>query len=182
MMRILMDYIAPVIDKNNSVTAILILRINPDTYLYPLIKEWPVPGKTSETLIVRKENENVLYLNELNNRSRTALNLEIPFTAKKVPAVQAALGRKGIFEGISYHGTNVLSYISPVSGTPWIIIAQIDDNEIYAQLYFKEIVIISFTVLVIIILTGGLVWYFHYRQKNIYRELFIREKELREHA
>ena len=176
-----MDYIAPVIDKNNSVTAILILRINPDTYLYPLIKEWPVPGKTSETLIVRKENENVLYLNELNNRSRTALNLEIPFTAKKVPAVQAALGRKGIFEGISYHGTNVLSYISPVSGTPWIIIAQIDDNEIYAQLYFKEIVIISFTVLVIIILTGGLVWYFHYRQKNIYRELFIREKELREH-
>ena len=53
--------------------------------------------------------------------------------------------------------------------------------EIYAGLYLKEFVIIIFTVLVLVILTGGPIWFYHYRQKNIYRNLFDNEKELRKH-
>ncbi|MGD1007829.1 MAG: PAS domain S-box protein [Ignavibacteriaceae bacterium] len=179
--EIYLDYIAPVIDKNSFVFAVLILRVNPETFLYPIIKEWPVPSKTSETLIVRREDGSALYLNELNHRRSAALILTIPLTRKEVPAVQAVLGRKGIFEGVSYHGTNVLSYISPVIGAPWIMIAQIDNSEIYAGLYYKEFVTISFTVLLILALSGGLFWFYHYRQRNIFRELFVKEKELRAH-
>ena len=176
-----LDYIAPITDKNNVVIATLILRINPEKYLYPLINEWPTPSKTSETIIVRKDGDSVQYLNELTHQKNTALKLRFPLTRKELPAINAILGFKGIFEGTSYRGTKVLAYISPVSDTPWIMIAQVDESEIYAGLYFREIVIISFTILLIIVLSVGLIWYYHYRQRNIYKELFVKEKELREY-
>ncbi|MHB8931404.1 MAG: PAS domain S-box protein [Melioribacteraceae bacterium] len=176
-----LDYIVPITGKNNLVIASLILRVNPDTYLYPLINEWPTQSKTSETMIIRKDGDSVLYLNELTHQKNTALKLRIPLTRKDVPAVKAALGFNGIFEGTSYRGTKVLSYISQIEDTPWIMIAQEDESEIYAALYFREIVIISFTLLLIVTLSVGLIWYYHYRQRNIYRELFVKEKELREY-
>jgi PAS domain S-box-containing protein len=179
--KIYLDYIAPVIDKSNTVFAVLILRVNPENFLYPLIEEWPVASNTSETLIVRKEGVDALYLNELNQLSSTALKFRIPLTRKEVPAVHGVLGYVGIFEGLSYHGTNVLSYISPVMSTPWIMITQIDNSEIYAKLYFKEFVTISFTFLLMLFLSGGLIWIYHYRQRNIYKELFIKGKELEEY-
>jgi PAS domain S-box-containing protein len=178
--KIYLDYIAPIIDKRDVVIAVLILRVNPATFLYPLIKKWPVPSQTSETLIVRKENGSVLFLNELKNLPDAALKFMIPLSRKEVPAVQAALGRKGIFEGINYRGTHVLSYISPVNGTPWIMVAIEDTNEIDAELYFKEFVIIAFTVISIFVLGGSLIWYYSNRQKNTYKKLFIQEKQLRE--
>jgi PAS domain S-box-containing protein len=179
--KIYLDYIAPVINKENTVTAVVIFRVNPDTYLYPLIKEWPVQSKSSETLIVRRDDGYALFLNELNYQSGTALKLRIPLTRTDVPAVQAVLGYNGIFEGVNYRGENVLSYISPVSGTTWIMVALEDTGEIYAELYYKEIVIIIFTIVLIFVLLGGLWGFYHYRQGNIYRELFSREKELREY-
>lgn len=178
---IYIDYIAPVLDENNAVIAVIIFRINPDTYLYPLIKEWPTPSKTSETMIVRKENNNVLYVNELSHQKNTALKLRIPLVKNNVPAVRAALGAIGIFEGISYHGTSVIAYIWPIPGTTWIMIAQVDESEIFSGLYFREIAIIAFTILTIIIFSFGLLLFYHYRQKNAYKELFIKEKELREY-
>jgi PAS domain S-box-containing protein len=176
-----LDYIAPVINKSGVIIAVLILRVNPEKYLYPLISEWPVPCKTSETLIVRRYKECVLFLNELKYQKGSALKYTIPLSSKKVPAVQAVLGYKGIFEGVSYHGTKVLSYICPVSGTPWIMVAKVDCSEIYSELYFKEIVIIIFTLLLILVLSGGLIWFYHYRERNIYKNLFAGEKELREY-
>jgi nitrogen fixation negative regulator NifL len=176
-----LDYISPIINKKNIVTAVLILRINPYLYLYPLMKKWLVQSRTPETLIVSKGNGNVFYLNDLNHHSNTAMKIKMQLNRKEVPAVQGALGYKGIFEGISYRGTKVLSYISPVSGTPWIMITQIDNSEIYTGLYLKEIAAISFTVLLILVLGGGLVWFYHYRQRNIYRELFVKGKELHEY-
>ncbi|MFA6597463.1 MAG: PAS domain S-box protein [Ignavibacteriaceae bacterium] len=176
-----LDYIAPVIDENNAVIAALILRVNPDNYLYPLINEWPASSKTAETIIVEKDGDSVLYLNELSHRENTALRFRIPLTQNEIPAVKAAMGYQGILEGTGYHGAKVLAYISPVHGTPWVMIAQEDESEIYAALYFREKVIITFTILLILVLSVGLVWFYHYRQRNIYRELFVKEKELREY-
>lgn len=35
-------------------------RIDPNRYLYPLIQSWPTPSKTAETLLVRRDGEDVL--------------------------------------------------------------------------------------------------------------------------
>ncbi|MCZ7542858.1 MAG: hypothetical protein M5R40_04655 [Anaerolineae bacterium] len=38
----------------DEVIGVLVLRIDPETYLYPLLNRWPVPSETAETLIVRR--------------------------------------------------------------------------------------------------------------------------------
>ncbi len=179
--EISLNYIAPVIDKNNIVIAVIIFQIHPNNYLYPLIEKWPVPSSTSETLLVSKDGNYVLFLNELKHRFNTALKLRIPLTDKNNVSVQAVLGRKGIFEGYDYEGNKVLAYIMDVPNMPWFVVAQVDISEIYSVLYFREVIIISFTILLITITILGLMWFYHYRQRNIYKELFVKEKELREY-
>jgi PAS domain S-box-containing protein len=176
-----LDYISPILDEKNVVIATLILRVNPNDYFYPLIKKWPTPSRTSETLILRRENGYALYLNELAHQKNTALKLKVSISRKEIPSVQAVLGRRGISEGISYHGSKVLAYITSIPGTQWLMIAQVDEDEIYAGLYSKELYIILFTALLIIIISTGLILIYQNRQRNIYRELFSREKDLREY-
>ncbi len=175
-----LDYISPMIDKQNRVFAFLIFMVNPDDYLYPLISKMSLRGITSENLIVKREGENVLFLNELTHIKASALNLRIPLTRKDVPAVQSVLGNHGFFTGKDYNGDDVLSYNQKVPGTSWFFIAKVEKSEIFENLHFKEKVIISFTILLIVALTLLLVGLYSYRQKNIYKQLYNKEKELRE--
>ncbi|MFH1196874.1 MAG: PAS domain S-box protein [bacterium] len=174
------DIIVPIKDKDNTVFAAMVLRISPDKYLYPLIQTWPTPSKTSETLLIRKEGDSVLFVNELRHMKNTALKLKISLTSEEVPAVQAALGKKGIFEGKDYRGQDVLAYVSAVPNTPWFMIAKVDKSEIYSELKYRAVFIGLFTLGLILISAFGLSFIYKSRQKNIYEELFINEKLLRE--
>lgn len=174
------DIIAPLIDEETNLFAVFILRVDPNEYLYPLIQTWPTISKTSETLLVRKENNKVLFLNELRHRKNTALKLTVPVTSKEFPAVQAVQGHIGIFEGKDYRGVDVLAYVEPVPDTRWYIIAKVDKNEIYAELDQRAVLIAIFILVMIFLIGLGLSLVYNSRQKNIYKQLFHKEKELRE--
>ncbi len=176
-----LDFIAPLLGKHSEVLGAVLLRISSNDYLFPLIEKWPTQSKTSETLIVRKEGDSVLYLNELRHRKNTSLKFRISLTRKDVPEVQAVSGYKGTFEGNSYMGNEILAYIEPIPNTQWFLVAQVDQYEVYANLYFKEIIIASFAILLIVVLSTWLISYYHYRQRNVYRELLVKEKELYKH-
>jgi hypothetical protein len=49
--RVYLTILVPIIDDPDSHRrlGVLLLRIDPETYLYPLIQGWPVPSRTSET-------------------------------------------------------------------------------------------------------------------------------------
>ncbi len=173
-----LDIIAPLKVGANNTLAVIVFRVNPSRYLFPLIQSWPIPSYTSETLLIRKEGENIIYLNELRHRKNTALKLKIPMTKKEVPAVQAVLGRKGIFEGKDYRGIEVLSYLSEVPLSPWFMVAKVDKSEIYSEMKNKAILIAIFTLLLIFLSGAGLAWIYFSRQKNIYRELLEKGTEL----
>lgn len=51
---------------------VMMFRIDPVRFLYPQIQSWPVPSATAETLLVRKDGDNVV-LNELRHRKGTIL-------------------------------------------------------------------------------------------------------------
>ncbi len=113
---------------------ILVLRIDPRTYLYPLISRWPTPSRTAETLLVRREGNDALYLNELKFKKNTALKLRIPLDKKEVPAVKAVLGQEGIVEGKDYRGVPVLADLRAIPDSPWFLVARLDRAEIHASL------------------------------------------------
>lgn len=173
------DIIAPLINNRNVIIAVLIFRIEPHNYLYPLIQSWPIPSKTSETLLIRKEGDSIIYLNDLRFHQGAALNLKFPLTQTYLPAVKAVIGLTGIHEGIDYRGEPVLANIEPVTGTPWFMVAKIDKSEIYEGLYNEVVIVIVFTGLLILLSAFGIMWIYHYGQRNIYRTLWQTQEEYR---
>ena len=176
--RVHYDIIAPIVDSKNNPIAVLLFRIDPNDFLFPLIQSWPTPSKTSETLLVRKDGDSVIFLNDLLLQNNAALNLRIPLTRKDVPAVQAVLGYKGIFEGKDYRGVAVLAYVAPVPGTPWFMVAKVDKSEIYSELQFRAVFIGLFTIVLILLTAVSLATIYNSRKKNIYRKLLAADKEL----
>ncbi|MDP1995107.1 MAG: cache domain-containing protein, partial [Ignavibacteria bacterium] len=114
--RVYLTIFIPILSEKNikNVIGVVALRIDPEQYLYPLTNGWPTPSKTAETLIIRREGNEAVYLNELRFHKNSALNLRSPLTNTNLPAVQAALGRKGIFEGVDYRGVPVIAYVCPI--------------------------------------------------------------------
>ena len=173
------DLFAPVLDGHKAI-AVMVFRINPADYLYPLIQDWPTPSKTAETLLVRQEEDSVLFINKLRHFSNRELSFRVSLENDEVPAVKAALGFEGIFEGVDYRGHWVLSDISKVPETNWYVIAKVDLKEVYAELHQTTIYITLIVSTFILFVVVALIWLYHYRQRNIYRELYQKKFDLHE--
>jgi PAS domain S-box-containing protein len=113
---------------------LIALVIDPASYLYPFIKRWPTPSRTAETLLVRREGNEALFLNELRFQTKPALTLRAPLDRTTMPAVQAALGREGIMEGIDYRGVPVVAALRTIPDSPWALVARMDVAEAYAPM------------------------------------------------
>ena len=134
--KIRLEIMVPLLDAadGDRPLGVLVLQIEPEEYLYPFIIRWPVPSETAETLLVRREGNDVLYLNELRHQTNTAFALRIPLTRTEVPAVRVALGQTGVMTGVDYRGVQVLAAALAVPDSPWFIIAKRDLTEINAPL------------------------------------------------
>jgi two-component system cell cycle sensor histidine kinase/response regulator CckA len=124
------------IDKRGL--AVLVLRIDPEGYLYPLLQRWPTDSATAETLLVRREGSDVLFLSELRFQKNTALTLHRPLATQKLPAAAAVLGRDRIIEGVDYRGVAVVAATRTVPDSPWSLVARMDSAEIYAPLRRRQ--------------------------------------------
>jgi signal transduction histidine kinase len=127
-------------DARPEPTGALVFEIDPREFLFPTIQSWPTPSPTAETLLVRREGDAVVYLNELRHKSGTALTLKMPIERADIPAVQAALGRERILEGTDYRDVPVLAVARAVPGTPWFLVAKVDKEEVYAPVRQQGIV------------------------------------------
>lgn len=118
----------------DKTAGLLYIRIDPATFLYPLIQTWPTPSPTAETLLVRREGNAVLYINELRHRKNSAFSLSFPLDETNRPAVMAVLGREGMVEGIDYRGVRVMAALKKVPAFQWFLVAKVDIDEINAPL------------------------------------------------
>jgi len=129
-----LDLFVPVTDptKRDQALAVLVLRLDPDDYLYPLIQSWPRPSRTAETLLIRREGDSVVFLNELRHRKGTALRLSFPLTQQSLPAAHATVGAETTMEGTDYRGVSVLAVTRQIPNSPWALVAKMDQAESYA--------------------------------------------------
>ena len=115
-------------------TGVLVLQINPQEYLFPLLQAWPTSSRTAETLLVRREGNDVVFLNELRFQTNTALNLRVPLDRVGLPAAQAALGREGTMTGVDCRGVGVVAVTRVIPDSPWALVARMDTAEVYAPI------------------------------------------------
>jgi two-component system, cell cycle sensor histidine kinase and response regulator CckA len=168
------DLVVPYLIGNEPSGAI-VLRFDAEQFLYPIIRYWPISSDSGETLLVRRDGNEVLYLSELRHRKNTAFKFRIPLTDKEVPAVGAVLGQRGEFEGLDYRGVKVLAAIKAVPDTSWIMIAKEDEAEAFSVLRRESLLILAMLLFLIASVSTvlGIIW--QRNEKAHYQAMFEAE-------
>jgi PAS domain S-box-containing protein len=169
-----LDLVVPLIDhtmNDTLVLGLLALRVDPRQVLYPLIESWPTPSKSAETLLLRREGDEIVYLNELRHLKNSELILKKPVSFMKLPAALAVQGITGTIDGVDYRNVPVVAAMNKIPGTQWYMVAKMDREEILSALtnQMKMIVI----MLILIILTSGSFLALIIRNQRV---IFYREK------
>lgn len=168
-----MDWVVPIFDVTSSerdIVAVVVMRTSPEQFLYPLIRTWPGATETAETMLVRREGDAVVYLNNLKLRDSSALTLKLPMSTEKLTAAAAIReNQPGFVEGVDYVGNQVLTAYQPVAGSNWHIVTKIDRDEVFHDLFEGLLLVtaIASTFVFIVTLTLLMIW----RQQTRLQEL-----------
>jgi signal transduction histidine kinase len=164
------DIVVPIMyagNDNSSCLAVLVLDIDPHHFLYPLIQSWPTASRTGETLLVERDGNDVLFLNELRFRNFSALSFRRPLAQKDMPASRAALGYEGICDGVDYRGVSVLSVSRRIPGSPWALVAKVDTREVMEPV-IKRVWYVAGACIMLVVALGLAVTLWWTRRKEIY--------------
>ncbi|HPR32148.1 MAG TPA: PAS domain S-box protein [Prolixibacteraceae bacterium] len=172
------DLIAPVFDDKENVLAVLLFRVNPHDYLFPTLCEWPTPYATTESYLVRVKDDSVEYISDLRQYVPHSRSLQIPLSDTENNAVKAAKGVEGLVRGENYRGDQVLSFVEKIPETSWILITEIALSDVYHDLYQIGILIILLSFFMVCFIGISVTWFYHYRQRNIYRELYSEREQV----
>ncbi len=165
--RIHLSLIVPLLlsrQNNSTVIGVLLLRIDPNKLLFPLIKLWPTPSPSSETLLIERDSDDVVFLNELRHQKNIPSTLRLPISNEKLPAAMAVRGIEGIVEGIDYRGVPVLAVMRQISDSPWFMVSKVDQEEVFAPLRLEAWLIGG--MIIILILASGTFLGFWWQNKQ----------------
>lgn len=160
-----LDFVAP-LTAAGSQPPLIVLHIDPHDWLFHTLQSWPVPSASGETLLFRRDGDQVLFLNELRHRRNTAVKLRVPLATSNLLAAQVLRGEvksSGLIAGEDYRGMAVLGVAHPIPGTDWFLVAKLDRTEIYAEAT-KDSLWIGFTgLLALFVAVAG---YYLVRQRQ----------------
>lgn len=155
-----LDVVAPLRPKGASPgleSAVLVLRIDAEHYLFPLVQSWPKPSPTAdttaETLLVRREGDEILFLNALRHAPDPPMTLRRSVSDPDLPPAKAFRGEPQGLESRDYRGVPVLAVTRPVQGTDWLMVSKIDADEVYGPL--RHIALVTAAVVAICIAVAG---------------------------
>jgi signal transduction histidine kinase len=161
-------FVAPLLPPDDQAAApvgFVAFVVDPRAFLFPTLQSWPVPSASAETLLARRQGDEVVYLSELRHRKGTALDLRLPLSNPDLPAARALRGESGSWEGRDYRGVPVLHAARPVPGTPWVMIAKIDQDEAYESARRRST--LTLVTLGAFVLTIGLIALFVWRSRQV---------------
>jgi len=162
---------------DSSVFGVLVLRIDPNSILFPALQSWPVVSRSAEALLVHVEGEDVVFLNRVRHTEEYEMTMRKPLSQNNLAAAMAVQGIMETTEAVDYRGVPVLAAMKKVPGTPWYLVAKIDREEAYEQLYNRRGQIALITIM--FILMSGFFLGFMWRKQRIrfYMEKYETERE-----
>ena len=173
-----LDLIVPLIDQSLNdtlVIGLLALRVDPQKVLYPLVQSWPTTSKSAESLLIRRDSDKIVYLNELRHISNVGLILKKSMTEEMLPAVMAIRGITGTVNGIDYRNVPVVASMKKIPGINWFMVTKIDRDEVFSVLngQMKMVIIILILFIFTIGLFLGFLWW--NQRARFYREKYETE-------
>lgn len=127
-----LDFVVPLPAER----AAIVLRTDVESSLFALLRTWPLPSASAESLLFRQDGDHALFLSELRHEKDSALRKRMPLSRHDMLAAQAlAPGHRPdrLLEGVDYRGTEVLGTALPIAGTAWWLIAKVDRAELFSE-------------------------------------------------
>jgi signal transduction histidine kinase len=179
--RISLALLVPIREAaNNQGLGLLVLGIDPATYLYPLINRWPAASRTAQTLLARRQGDQLQILNGQQFGQEPPISLHLSPGQTPIPSGQALLGRQGVVEGRDSRGVEVIADLRPVPDSPWFMVSLIDKAEVYAPLRERLWMMIAF-VGAMLLGTAACVGYLWRQQRlRTYQEQLLAAATLRQ--
>ena len=162
-----MDVFVP-LKSSSGVEGVLSMEISPYDFLFPTIQSWPTSSKTAETLLIRRDGDDVVFLNTLRHAKNSPMSMRLPIAQNQdLPAVMALNGGDRIVEGLDYRHEPVLAAVRHVEGTSWFMVSKVDKNEVYGPIRIQAFRT-GLIFLAIIVIAGLLVVFLWQRNDKLW--------------
>ena len=113
----------------------LVLQINPVAQLGGALTRWPMPTRSGEVILLRREGDHAYAMSKLRFRDEPPGQFKLPLSQINAPAVRIAQGATGLQEGVGYAGKPTVAVGRGVPDTPWVLGARLDMDEAFESLY-----------------------------------------------
>lgn len=151
-----LDFAAPIVIQEKP-AAVLVLHTDPADRLDSLLKVWPVPSRSGESVLFKRDGEEILYLSDLRFSPHSALKYRMPLTSPELLAAQVLRGEAAegdVVEGRDYRGEPAIGVVRGVKGADWRLLVKIDKTEIL-QGAARDIASVAALALLLLLLGGG---------------------------
>jgi len=133
--KIHLDFVVPIV-ADGQILAVAVLRTEPLERLFTLLQIGPEGGASGESLLLRRDGADALYLSPLRYRHNAALTLRQPLADANLLSsqlLQGALQPGELISGADYRGEASVAVGFPVPGTDWYLVVKKDSAEFYAN-------------------------------------------------
>ncbi|MGD0579152.1 MAG: PAS domain S-box protein, partial [Bryobacteraceae bacterium] len=134
---------------NEEPFGVLSLGIDPDQYVFPMLDRAHGPVRSGETVLVRREGDEALYLNKLEEKEGARRLARVPLGRSESIAVKAVLGARGLVQGQNQQGQPALAAVRALPGSEWLLVSGVPLERIEGPIRRRGIPIVIVVVLLI---------------------------------
>ena len=127
-----LDFVAPMSVRVAGLPLVIVLQVDPQRELFEYVQDWPVASATAETQLFRRDGDALQFISPL--RHDMLPEGRMPLTRRDALGVivsEQPLRRGAALTANDYRGTPVLGVGREVPGTDWLLVAKMDEAEVY---------------------------------------------------
>lgn len=151
-------------DENGDVVGAVYLELDAQKKLFPILTAGSSASPSMETLLVRREGADILFLSPLRFKPEAKpLSFHLPINRQLLTKKVLMGDKAGMLTGDDYRGVDVVGAAQPVRGTPWVMVTTIDSAEIEqsARMVGLFILVLAFVLLFLLMTVFWLFWRRH---------------------
>ncbi|MEI6415081.1 MAG: PAS domain S-box protein, partial [Pseudomonadota bacterium] len=163
-------------DENGVVVGAAYFEREAQKDLWPILEFQPTSSASSETLLARRDGDEILYLSRLRFRPEV-LPLSFRQPISQTTLVQTALvrGEFGLMTGLDYRSVAVIGATQSVPGTSWVMVTKIDLAEVEQPARVLGVIVLSLAWILMALLSTifWLFWQRRWREsEGRFRQMF----------
>ncbi|HLN52155.1 MAG TPA: PAS domain S-box protein [Lentimicrobium sp.] len=165
--KLILDFIThPKIDGRDIK---LILRINPESSLLPLMSYSPVYEKSFRSGLIEFTGDSITLI--FSNGESETFKAGHKYVTSYFFKLDEKIN-KNVFKAHDVSGNLIIAYLSPVLDTPWNLYSKVDNKELFLSFNRQAIFILLLIILVFILIFTVISSLYSQREKDIYKSLY----------